>query len=237
MNRVITMSAAAIFSCAIAATAQTQQPGQTQGTDTQRQGGTTGAQGGQGQGQGQTTTGAQAQGPGRGAASSFIGCVERGSTPNAYLLNVVEIPGAGGSTAARGTAGTATGGATAGTGATGAAGATAGAGAGGARTPMVGHRMELVGGTNIASHVGHKVEITGMVVPQGNATGGAAGQSAADMRVNVTNVRMIEATCTPAAGTRGTTGTGTSPIDKPAPQPAPAAPGGSGNPSQPDPQR
>jgi hypothetical protein len=168
------MGVATVFSCAVAVTAQTQQTGQAQQTQTQRQ---------------ETTTPSQPQG--RATTSMFIGCVEKGSTPNAFVLSVVEVP----KTA------TAAGPAPAGSGqanaqATGTTG-----------TVMVGHKVDLVGGTNIASHLGHKVEISGMLVPQGSPAGRAGQTPAANSRVNVTNVRMIDATCTPAPATRGTAGT------------------------------
>ena len=202
MKRLTTMCVATVFSCAVAVTAQTQQTGQTQQTETQRQGTATSDQTGQRQ-----TTPPASQAQGRAATSMFIGCVEKGSTPNAFVLNVTEIPG---STAASGTT---------------AAGTTG--------TAMVGHRMELIGGTNMAAHVGHKVEITGMVVPQGTATGRTGQTPAADMRVDVSNLRMIDAKCEATTGARGTAGTsgtsGTSGTTTSEPAP------GNQNP-QPDPQ-
>lgn len=112
----------------------------------------------------------------------FTGCLERGSTPDAFALSVLEMPAAG---AARGQAQTAVG--------------TAGA----STAVIVGQRVQLIGGTNLAAHAGHKVEITGMIAPQGTVTG-RQGQAAADMRVNVSNLRHIDEMCTPAA--RGTSG-------------------------------
>jgi hypothetical protein len=151
----------------------------------------------------------------RAASSSFIGCVEKGSTPNAFMLSVTEIPGSTATTGRTGTQaqGQAQGQTQARTGqgntqTTGTTGAT-----------MVGHRMELVGGTNMAAHVGHKVEITGMVVPQGTATGRTGQTAAADMRVNVSNLRMIDTNCTAATGTRGTAGTSGTTTSEPAPAP------------------
>lgn len=105
-------------------------------------------------------------------------------------------------------------------------------------TASVGQRVQLIGSgrTNLSQHVGHKVEVTGTMVPQGAAQGRTTGQPAAEMRLNVDNVRMISATCesgtsspqtqprnqgsgsttqpgsTPGtAGTSGTTESGTSP--------------------------
>jgi hypothetical protein len=118
----------------------------------------------------------ETQRPARAATSMFIGCLEKGSTPNAFVLNVLEMPGTPGST--RGTSGT-----------TGSSG-------------PPGHRMPLVGGTNMAAHVGHKVEITGMVVPQGSAIGRTTQTAAAGMRVNVSSVRKIDTSCPAATPTR-----------------------------------
>jgi hypothetical protein len=84
--------------------------------------------------------------------------------------------------------------------------------------------MELIGGTDLAAHLGHKVEITGMVVPQGNVSGRTTQTAAADMRVNVSNVRMIDAKCSAAPATSGTAGTSE-------PMPAPGT-----QKTQPDPQ-
>jgi len=216
MKRLTTMCVATVFSCAVAAMAQTQQAGEPQQTQTQRPDAATSDQ----TGQRQATAPAQAQG--RAATSMFIGCVEKGSTPNAFVLSVTEMPG---SPAASGTTATGQAQARPGQGNTQATGTTG--------TPTVGHRMELIGGTNVAAHVGHKVEITGMVVPQGNATGRTTQTAAADMRVNVSNLRMIDANCVAPTGTRGTSGTATSeptpapgsqktqPDPKPEAQPAP----------------
>jgi hypothetical protein len=103
-------------------------------------------------------------------------------------------------------------------------------GTAGTSTVMVGKRVQLVGGNNLAAHAGHKVEITGMVMPQAQGTGTARqGQAAADMRVNVSNLRMIDRTCTPASTTRGTTGT-SEPI--PAPERQTPRPEQQGDPEQ-----
>lgn len=204
MKRLTTMCVAAIFACATAAAAQAQQAGQTQQTQTQRQG---------------STTPSQTQG--RTASSSFIGCVEKGSTPNAFLVSVTELPG---STAASRTTASRQGQAQARAGQAGSQARdnmrTQGHQATGTTgTAMVGHRLALIGGTNLGAHVGHKVEITGIIVPQGNATGRASQTAAADMRVNVSNVRMIDANCIVATGTRGTVGTSGTTTSEPAPAP------------------
>jgi hypothetical protein len=192
MNRAITICAAAVFSCAAAATAQTQQTGQTQQTQTQQK---------------ETTT---ASPQGRATTSMFIGCVDKGSTPNAFVLSVVEVP----KTATAGPA---------------PAGPGQGPQATGTTGVMVGHKVELIGGTNMASHVGHKVEVSGMIVPQGNATGRPGQAPAANTRVNVTNVRMIETTCTAPAATPATAGTSGATTSEPSPAPETQK-------AQPDPQ-
>ena len=197
MKRMAIACVAALFSCAVAATAETQQPGEPQQNETQQRENTTGDQ----SGQRQTPSTPSSQPQLRSAMSSFIGCVERGSAPNAFVLTVVETPGARPQGQAQARAGQS------------AAQATGTSGA------MVGHKMELIGGTNMASHVGHKVEVTGMIVPQGSATG-RPGQSASDMRVNVSNVRMIETTCMPPSATSGTAGSADAPRTT-TPQPSP----------------
>jgi hypothetical protein len=107
------------------------------------------------------------------ASVSYIGCVESAG-PNAFALTVSELPDTT-APAARptGTTGPAT----------------------------VGQRVQLIGSArnNISTHVGHKVEVTGTMVPQGAAQGRTTGQPAAEMRLNVTNVRMISAMCDPVA--------------------------------------
>jgi hypothetical protein len=60
---------------------------------------------------------------------------------------------------------------------------------------FAGQRVELVG-TNIRSHVGQKVQVTGTMVP---ATGGRA---ALDKRLNVRSIRMMASRCD-VAGTSG----------------------------------
>ena len=196
MKRVTTMCVATIFSCAVAATAQTPQ------TETGRQGTTPSGQAGQPE-----TAKPASQTQGRAGTSMFVGCVEKGSTANTFVLNVLELPG---STAGAEMPGTAAGGGTTGGTGTGAqaqgqARGTQGTAqaTGTAGTSMVGQRIELTGGNNVAAHLGHKVEITGMVTPQGNATGRAGQTPAATTRVNVSNLRMIDAKCEAAAGTPG----------------------------------
>ena len=199
MKQVTTLCVATVFSCAVAATAQTPQAGQTQQTETQRQGTSTSGQ----TGQRETTPAPQAQG--RAGTSTFVGCVEKGSTANAFVLNVLEVPAAtaGAQPQARAGQGNAQ--------ATGTAGSS-----------MVGQRIELIGGNNVGAHLGHKVEISGMVTPQGNATGRPGLTGAATTRVNVSNLRMIDAKCEPAAATRGGAGaSGTSGTRTSEPAPAP----------------
>lgn len=143
-----------------------------------------------------TTPSTQARQPAGATASStatttFVGCIERGTMPNTFVLNVTESPSTPGATGqARGTVG----------------------------ADVVGQQIHLIGGGNLAAHAGHKVQITGMMVPQGTSPG-RGGQPAAEMRLNVSNVTMMAATCTPATGTRGTTGTtperSNEPVDEP----------------------
>ena len=122
----------------------------------------------------------------RGVATSpsWIGCVEKGTTPNSYMLNVTERP----------------------SGATGTVGTTA------TGDVKVGEKVMLMGDSkaNLSSHVGHKVEIKGTIAPGIAGTAGTPGAAAKEPRVNVTDVRMIAATCTPAPSTPGTSGTGES---------------------------
>lgn len=122
---------------------------------------------------------------------SYIGCVES-TGPNAFALTVSELPGttAGATATPSRPAGT--------TGAT--PGATPSATTG---TVIVGQRVQLIGSAraNIGTHVGHKVEVTGTLVPQGAAPGRRTGQPAAEMRFNVNNVRMISAMCDQATST------------------------------------
>jgi hypothetical protein len=183
MKRVTTICLATVLGCVAAVSAEAQY-GQTQQTETQRERPATTDR----TGQPQTETQAQAQAR-NAATTSFIGCVEGGTTANSFVLNVVELPAS--PTAQRGTQ------------------------AIGTTGVMVGQRVQLIGANNLAAHRGHKVEITGMIVPQGTATG-RGGQAAADMRLNVTNLRHINTMCAPAPTTQGTSGTTSRPM--PAPQ-------------------
>lgn len=145
-------------------------PGETQQRDTQRP----------------TTPPAQSQAAA--ATTMYIGCLERGSTPNSFALNVVEVPSSATTQAGR---------------------TQPGAPIGTTGTVTVGQRVQLVGGTNLAAHAGHKVEIRGMIVPQGTPPG-RQGQPAAETRLNVSNVRMISEMCMPvSSATRGTSGSAT----------------------------
>jgi hypothetical protein len=135
------------------------------------------------QGQGQPNT---AQARDTTTTVSYIGCVES-TGPNAYALTVSELP------AARPDA-TISGNARVGDTQVGVSGQ---ARVGTTGTATVGQRLQLIGSgrTNVATHAGHKVEVTGTMVPQGAAQGRPTGQAAAEMRLNVTNVRMISAMC------------------------------------------
>jgi hypothetical protein len=110
---------------------------------------------------------------------TVIGCLEPG-TANSFVLNVVDESAGKGPRPESGQP----------TGTTGMAAA--------------GQRLELVvgGRADIRAHVGHKVEITGMMVPQGVARGRETGQPAALMRFNVRGIKHLADTCT--AGTSGT---------------------------------
>jgi hypothetical protein len=108
------------------------------------------------------------------ATTTFIGCVERGTMPNSFVLSITDTAG----------------------------------------DNVIGQRVQLSGGGNLAAHAGHKVQITGMMVPQGTPLV-RGGQPAAEMRLNVSNVTMLATTCTPAAGAHGTTGTTGTIVEQP----------------------
>jgi hypothetical protein len=139
--------------------------------------------------------------------------------PNAFALTISELPKATSTAGANTTTGTTTGRpdatisgnarvgdtqvgvsgqAEVNQGRTGTTGSTAGATAN-TTTSMaaVGQRLQLIGSarSNLGSHVGHKVEVTGTMVPQGAAQGRTTGQPPAEMRLNVSNVRTISAMC------------------------------------------
>lgn len=108
------------------------------------------------------------------ATTTFIGCVERGTMPNSFVLSITDTAGGN----------------------------------------VVGQRVQLIGGGNLATHAGHKVQITGMMVPQATPPV-RGGQPAAEMRLNASNVTILATTCTPAAGAQGTTGTTVEPPEAP----------------------
>jgi hypothetical protein len=108
------------------------------------------------------------------ATTTFIGCVERGTMPNSFVLSITDTAGGN----------------------------------------VVGQRVQLIGGDNLAPHAGHKVQITGMMVPQGTPPPVRGGQPA-EMRLDVSNVTMLATTCTPAAGAQGTTGTTGTAVEQP----------------------
>lgn len=127
------------------------------------------------------------------ARMTLVGCLEP-ATGNAFALTVVEMPAA-----AKASAGTRP---RAGTrlpgrvepGATGTTGLN-----------LVGQRVHLIGRTqtDLGPHSGHKIEVTGTMVPHGSTRGAA--EPAAGMRLNVSNIRHISNTCTPAVGSTGST--------------------------------
>jgi hypothetical protein len=135
---------------------------------------------------------------------SYIGCVTPAG-PNQWALTISEIPSATATTGA--TAGTQnrtgaeTGNARVGDSqVSGQAQVNRGSqptGTTGGMTATVGQQVQLIGSgrTNLSAHSGHKVEVTGTLAPQGAAQGRTTGQPAAEMRLNVNNVRMISATC------------------------------------------
>jgi hypothetical protein len=89
----------------------------------------------------------------------------------------------------------------------------------------VGQRLQLVGGENLATHAGHKVQISGTMASPSSPT---AAQAQGERRFNVSNVTMLATTCPPAtstpgaAGTTGTTGTPEKPPERvPQPEKAP----------------
>jgi hypothetical protein len=75
----------------------------------------------------------------------------------------------------------------------------------------MGNSYKLTGGTNLAAHVGHQIEVTGTIAPSSGATTGtssgtstpsttgtsssASGMSHAAQTLNVSSVRMISASC------------------------------------------
>ena len=148
---------------------------------------------------------------------ALIGCVES-STPTTYTLNVVEQPAS--TTAANRPAAEAAGQARAGEQTVGTTGAT-----------LVGQRLELSATeeASLKTHVGHKVEIRGTLMPPAAASATGSARTTASptpmMRFTVNNVRMLENTCTPASASGGTSGAA-------APRPAPPA-----QPQQPQPQQ
>lgn len=119
---------------------------------------------------------------------TVIGCLEPGTT-SSFVLNVVD-ESVGGTLTARPQSGQET------TGVAGTAGMT-----------FAGQRLELVGGAraDVRTHVGHKVEITGRMVPQGVTRGREAGQPAS-MKLDVRAVKHLADTCVAAPGVSGTTG-------------------------------
>jgi hypothetical protein len=232
MKRVTTMCVAVALSCAVATAAQTQQPGESNSPgvsqpQTQQQPASPPSdreQPARPTTQKPADTSTQKPAEIRGAANttSFIGCVEKGSAPEQWVLNVTEM--ASGAQATTGGAATARPGDQARAGASGQTAATAGA-------SMVGQKIQLSGGTNVSAHAGHKVEITGMMTP---AAGTAAGR-AAEPRMTVSNLKMISATCTPATGAPRSGPTGTTGTSEPAqPSPYPATPETPSKPSEPE---
>jgi hypothetical protein len=216
MKRVTTMCVAVALGWAVATAAQTQQSGESNSPgvsqpQTQQQPASPPSDREQARPTTQKPAEPSTQKPAeiRGAANttSFIGCVEKGSAPEQWVLNVTEMPSGDQPRAGAGTA------------------ATAGA-------SMVGQKVQLSGGTNVSAHAGHKVEITGMLTPAAGATPGRP----AEPRMTVSNLKMISATCTPAtaaprSGPSGTSGTsspgttGTTGASEPSPAtPSPAAP-------------
>jgi hypothetical protein len=163
-------------------------------------------------------------------AITVTGCLQKSDQPGAVgttgttgsqagsfmLTNATRSMSGAGATSGAGT--TAGAGATAGAGttpgATAGGGATAGAGATGA-TPGAsamgsGSSYILEGGTNLAQHAGHRVEVTGTLSPGAKPAGttGAAGagataatgtagsaSAAGAQRLQVTSVRMVSADC------------------------------------------
>jgi hypothetical protein len=137
---------------------------------------------------------------------ALVGCVEEGTTPTTFVLDVKEQPTAsatqpGSRTADQQQTRTESRQAQA-TGTTG--------------TDLVGQRVQLIGSrqTNLREHAGHEVEVTGRMAPQRPAPQ-RSGQATGETRFMVQRVRHIASTCTPASGTRGTTG-----VTEPEPQPA-----------------
>jgi hypothetical protein len=134
-------------------------------------------------------TSAQAQTAG---SMTFIGCIERGTAPNTFVLSVTEMPPGSVSGQAQVNSGA------------GAAGTTGASVRGTAGANFVGQRFQLMGGGNLAAHAGHKVQVSGTMASQSSATGA---QAQAERRFNVNNVTMLAATCTPSASTPGAAGT------------------------------
>lgn len=87
---------------------------------------------------------------------------------------------------------------------------------------VVSQRVQLMGSarSNLGTHVGHKVEVTGTMVPQG-ATRGRARQPVAEMRLNVSNLRMISAMCDPSASRPQTQPRSAAPAPQSPPEPQP----------------
>lgn len=134
---------------------------------------------------------------------TLIGCLEPG-TANQFVLNVIEHPGAAATQAQRQTI-TGTGRARVGeteVGISGRADIEREQTAGTAGTSLVGQRVQLIGTQRtLRAHAGHKVEITGTMTPRATARGREQQQPAAEMRLNVRNVRMLAGTCEPVTGT------------------------------------
>lgn len=145
---------------------------------------------------------------------ALVGCVES-STPAAYVLNVVEQPAS--TTAANRPAAEAAGEARPGDQTVGTTGAT-----------LVGQRVQLSATDEaiLKTHVGHKVEIRGTLAPPAAATATGSARTTASptpmMRFSVSNVRMLESTCTPAG-----------PSASPAAAPRPSSPAQPQQPQQP----
>ena len=208
MNKVTTVVSAMAVAAVVASAAHAQQSGQTTSPGSVSQPQTQ-------QPTPSDRTQAPAQGQRAAGGTSFIGCVERGSGPNQWVLVVTEMP----SGSASASSGTSTPGQREGQ-VSGTAGA---AGAG-----MVGQRVDLTGSNELSKHVGHKVEVTGMMTPRSSSP---AAQANANANVNVKDVRMISTTCESPSRTGGATGTGGSTGTTAKPDPSTPS-----RPSTPEPQ-
>jgi hypothetical protein len=145
---------------------------------------------------GTTPTETAASGSRSAAGGSFI------------LTNAKMSTGAssGTGTTASGTTSGTTGSATSGTGTSGSATTSPSSSP---RSAAMGTSYKLTGGTNLAQHVGHQIEVTGTLSPSGATSGttsgttpppttgsaGSTGMSHAAQTLNVASVRMISASC------------------------------------------